>query len=241
MGGTINGCDYSPLQYNLLAGDVNGGIHNITPGTTGQYLLSGGGSAYPTWSSATLPIAAGGTNATSYTNTAGIVVYNGTSFVTYSGVNVSTGGVYSNTNQPAFIAYASGNLSNVTGDGTDYLIILDTTIVNQATAYNTSTGVFTAPVTGIYQFSATIYAALTASDTSLQGYFKATSDNVYFADENTSAILVSSDFVINGSAFIKMTANDTCSLHVIANGAGSKDASVLGTRNFTYFSAFLVG
>lgn len=51
---------------------------------------------------------------------------------------------------PLVVAYNSADLLNITGDDTVYTIPFNTTDVNVGTAYNTTTGVFTAGVTGIY-------------------------------------------------------------------------------------------
>jgi len=56
-----------------------------------------------------------------------------------------------------FSAYLSAPTGNVTGDGTLYgPVVFDATLTNVGAAYNTGTGVFTAPATGLYSFQHTI-------------------------------------------------------------------------------------
>lgn len=86
-------------------------------------------------------------------NANGIVVNNGTNLVNYAGPQISSGGVYTNTSQPCFSAYLSVNQSNVIGNNVQYKIPFDSTLVNQGTNFNTSTGTFTVPMTGTYQFN----------------------------------------------------------------------------------------
>jgi len=56
----------------------------------------------------------------------------------------------------AFNAIVSTTVSSVTGDGTAHTIIFDTEILDQNSDFNSGTGVFTAPVTGQYNFSGTV-------------------------------------------------------------------------------------
>jgi hypothetical protein len=97
----------------------------------------------------TVPIAAGGTNATSMTTSNGIVKYNGTSLVT-STATIDSSNRMINPSQPLVLAYMNTPVTNVTGDSTSYSVIFDSTDVNQGSAYSTSTGLFTVPVSGNY-------------------------------------------------------------------------------------------
>jgi len=70
-----------------------------------------------------------------------------------TGFTINSSGYTNNANQPCFSAYLHTSVTNVTGDGTAYQIIFDTVLFDQASSYNSSTGVFTAPVAGIYAFN----------------------------------------------------------------------------------------
>ncbi len=52
--------------------------------------------------------------------------------------------------QPAVLACVANDVSNVTGDGTAYTVICDYEHYDQNADYNTGTGIFTSPLTGIY-------------------------------------------------------------------------------------------
>jgi hypothetical protein len=56
---------------------------------------------------------------------------------------------------PFFIATLSSQAANVTGDGTTYTAIWDT--LSSGSGYNTSTGVFTAPMDGDYLFLVMVF------------------------------------------------------------------------------------
>lgn len=97
-----------------------------------------------------VPIADGGSNATSFTQSNGIVTYNGTSLVNYAGPQLSSGGVYSNTSQTGGSWYVSTAMSNATGDDTVVTVVFNSQVFQQGSNFNTTTGVFTCPSTGIY-------------------------------------------------------------------------------------------
>lgn len=101
---------------------------------------------------APLPIAYGGTDATSFSTTNGIVKYDGTRLVTSSTAEIDSSNRMTNTSQPSFLATQSAAVNNVTGDGTVYTIINDNVVYDVGSNYNNATGVFTAPVTGKYLF-----------------------------------------------------------------------------------------
>ena len=68
-------------------------------------------------------------------------------FVTLTGVTAT---------KPAFAATLTSQQANVTGDNTAYTVIFDTELYDNLSNYNTGTGVFTAPVAGVYQFNTAI-------------------------------------------------------------------------------------
>lgn len=70
-------------------------------------------------------------------------------------LRVDSSGRFTIPYQPSFFAYVAGN-DTTTADAT--IIVFDGTVHNIGSHYSTSTGRFTAPVTGVYVFHAQIWA-----------------------------------------------------------------------------------
>lgn len=90
-------------------------------------------------------------------------------------LNVGSNGIVTKPNHPLFSGYQSGSNTGSTGVMTDVLMVCNGSYVNNGNHYNTSTGVFTCPVDGIY-----IVHAYTMSITaSGSGTFYATKLRLY--------------------------------------------------------------
>lgn len=156
-------------------------------------------------------------------------------------------GITRSAHQPAFTAYLSTNASNVTGDGTQYTVIFDTAITNQGNNYNVSNGIFTAPVTGLYQFTSTIFwnnvegSAATGMIVAFAGSrysYRGTQFN-----ELTSTSTTPNCQTISG--LIQMTASDTMSISVFVTGTTKSiglngAAPTAGYATTCIFSGYLV-
>jgi len=142
------------------------GIGGATYGTSGQFLLSGGASAAPTWTTVTLatlggvvPVASGGTNITSYT--VGDLLYASASTTLSKLSDVATGSVLVSggvgvapawSNSPTVTALTTGSISNSgnttnTGTGSRFLADFTNATITNRLAFQTST---TNSTTGIY-------------------------------------------------------------------------------------------
>jgi hypothetical protein len=139
-----------------------------------------------------------------------------------------------NSTQPAFVAYQSATVSNVTGDGTQYTILFDTVVRDQASNYSAGTGTFTAPVTGMYLFTSTVFVQFQAVVTTLQLFFAASPNNYTIEFTNAGTIYANSNTSLAGSAIIYLTATQTCHVTLISSG-GTKTASVLATSPIQTF------
>lgn len=194
----------------------------------------------PSYPTATVSIAKGGTNATSFTQSNGIVTYNGTSLVNYAGPQLSSGGILTNTTQPAFSAYLTTSITNSTGDGTIYVIVFDTSSLNVGTSFSASTGLFTAPVTGNYMFSYGTYIGTSSTFTEVDTYLHINSSNLYKRIDPLITT-TTSDQVF--SVIIPLSASDTVGVAISASTAASTKNTTLNgsaTNRLNFFSGYLV-
>ena len=185
--------------------------NSINVSNTGAVSYNG-----TSFSGGTLSIANGGTNASSYTQSNGVVTYNGTSLVNYAGPQISSGGVYTNASQAAFSVYLTNTVSDVTGDGTEYTIIYDTALANVGTVFNLGTGVFTAPVAGLYQFNCTLAFIDVGVGTGPELKLNTTGNTFLVTG---SVDLGSSNLVmLCGSWIVSMASTNTASISCIMSG-----------------------
>lgn len=175
-----------------------------------------------------ISVAQGGTNATSMATSTGIVKYDGTRLVTSSTALIDSSNRFLNASQPAFKVYRSSAASNVTGDGTAYVIVWDTELVDQGS--NFSSTAFTAPVTGLYQFNATVWlSGVGAGHTTAQLYFtcSSTADLNYICYNNPFVQSVGASYIVSGSCIMSMAASATCTVTATVSGS-TKTVSVFG-------------
>jgi hypothetical protein len=142
------------------------------------------------------------------------------------------------TGQPAFSAKVSSVVDNVTGDGTEYTVISTTELFDQASNYNNGTGIFTAPITGRYQFNGFVLMQNTTSG--MAAIFEIITSNNSFLFGNLATINVNGNFPMGLSIFCDMDAADTADMRILL-GNGSKVADLYGGGDIrSGFSGFLV-
>ena len=140
----------------------------------------------------------------------------------------NVGRVTASTSRPAFLARRTS--SQVTGT-----VVFDTVMLNQGSHYNNSTGIFTAPIAGLYSFSFNVLSDNNGGNsyfaTSLykngSGYAKVQNRT---EDDN--------DFGSGMSIIASLAATDTVQVvqhNVNVYGTASSD------ENMTWFSGYLVG
>lgn len=127
-------------------------------------------------------------------------------------MRISSAGYVTMPNQPAFMAYRT--VGPVSGTG---IYICDTVTFNDGSNYNSSTGRFTAPVTGRYQLN---FFVLMQNGNNVDFHIRV--GGVQYAgidirDNNAT----SGNFTLSCSAILKLVANDAVDPYIAFQGAGS--------------------
>jgi len=143
----------------------------------------------------------------------------------------------------SFSAYKTTDSTNVTGDGTGYIVIFDTEEFDSGSNYNTTTGEFTAPVAGNYQFNATIDFISAAAANSISINFVVNgAPRLVSRVGGDATSSVGGQLNISASILASLDIGQTCYVLVTAGGT-TKTIGVAGLvtpPGVTLFSGFLV-
>ena len=155
---------------------------------------------------------------------------------------VTTSGEQTLPLQPCFSAVRSGAVNNITGDGTNYTMIFNDEKFDQSGDYSTSTGIFTAPVTGRYAFSSSIYILGLSSSHTSATITLVTSNRSYIMDyfnPYNKGVVSGAQCTLNGSvAAVDLDAADTAYIRInVANGSKTVD---INSGNSVHFSGALI-
>jgi hypothetical protein len=184
-----------------------------------------------------IEVSKGGTGVTSYTSS-GIVKYDGTNIPSSAYALIDSNNYYLNSKQPNFFATLSAPVSNVSGTGTLYSIVFDSEVWDNASNYNPATGIFTAPVDGIYLFNAIVYVTGCTISTSISLNI-VTSGYTFYSqrDRAASALDLERDLTI----LAKLTAGQTAYVSFSTSGEAADTNDLTGaSSDLTSFSGYLV-
>jgi|GEM_PF-914834 len=147
---------------------------------------------------------------------------------------VDANGIISLPLQSGFLATATGNQANATGDGTTAVVQYNSEIIDQNADYNTGTYTFTAPVAGLYQLSGSVDLRSIGSHTNYSMDL-ITSNRTYKRSLNPSAVDQSGTFIDTISFVCDMDAADTAYVQIFVSGS-TKTVEIHGTGNAQHFS-----
>lgn len=145
--------------------------------------------------------------------------------------------------QPAFLAYKSSETVNVTGNGGVYDIYYDTELFDRGNDFNTTTGVFTAPVAGLYALTATVMLRGMSTAATFATFSLRTSNRNYVVDQGLNVAAGQPQIAMVIHALADMDAGDTAAPRIVVIGMAGNTADVYGTAASdlqTYFSGHLV-
>jgi hypothetical protein len=151
--------------------------------------------------------------------------------------------------QPAFFSYLSTNLINAVPQNSNYTVVFDTIVYDQNNNYSTTSGIFTAPITGVYYFTSvsTVTGTLGNGATEIRYIIIGSGTNesfrAYKANPQTAPSVDNSNLTLGGQAFIRLNAGDTIQMQ-IAQFNGNSNTTLLGgapsSNAVTFFQGFLV-
>jgi len=221
-------------------------LDNIGPGGTlsNPVTPTQGGTGVSNPTANTVPIAEGASNF----NFVGPGTANQVLTSNGAGVDPSFKAISTQTSSSAFWANTSVSLSNVTGDGTNYTVVFDNLTYGQnGSAYNTSTGIYTAPSTGWYVFTyAMCLTGVTGSHTDCNCDLQTTDafGLLYRSISNPAALKdPAGNVTVYDSRVVHLAATNTIKV-VVSVFSGAKVVGLLGPQStvqmYTSFGGALI-
>ena len=159
--------------------------------------------------------------------------------------SIDSSGRVTTPSKPAFIVSLKTNLS----DATSGIVIFDTIVKQNGSGYSTSTGKFTAPVTGFYQLGHSLLLQnVASSDDAIHLRYRTNGadndENTYLfnrADGSAANGTVGYQGYLNvvGSVLLHLESGDTADLYWTSSGAIGVHGNATGTWSRMY--GYLVG
>lgn len=144
---------------------------------------------------------------------------------------------------PLFRATMSADATNVTGNGTGYVIAANTETYDVTSEYDNSTFIFTPKSAGKYHFDVTVFAYGFVASTDTVDLFIANSAGtaIGYLTRVSGTTAIGGNLCLTCSATILMAANDTAKVIYKVLGEGADIIDIQSGTAFTSFSGYKVG
>ena len=158
-------------------------------------------------------------------------------------MKIDNAGIITTPNQPHFIAYTNSAFNYTGGSGYD-IIDSFTTSLNQGNHFNTSSGRFTAPVTGTYFFGFQLLLSnVNSGDDSIHiSFYKNGSNDVYTnirapGSSANNAVGYGAYLPVIGHNVVRLSANDVYDIRLNSSG----DMNVYTSQSWSRYWGYLLG